>query len=996
MIYGCMDMSAMNYNPDATSDDGSCEHPISGCTDENAMNYNPDATSDDGSCDYNQQDPCILPTPFNGNTGTNMTLMLLGDVFSSLPDLVENSYVVAVAYSGLVVGSADVFGVTQNSIAVWGDDSSTPEVDGAVTGELINYYLVNGDALYMLEFSWITADGTSYINSGLNVAGGASVTFVCSQTSVDPMIYGCMDMSAMNYNPDATTDNGSCEFDVLGCMDMTALNYNPDATTDNGSCNYDHSQCSLPQEFEGNTGLNMTVFLTSGALSDLPLTSPNPYVVALTSSGLIIGSASLAQDDLINGQQSIAVWGDDTQTPEVDGAGAGEELYFQLVDGNSLFDLDISFAGPNTFTGNGTLPAIGVTTNFVCSQDELGDIFGCMDMTALNYNPNATVDNESCDYESLYECPILDFSYVNTGLNMTLLFDSTFVESHNIQIGQMIGVFANTENDQTPICYGSSEWTGTQFSIAVWGDDVTTPEIDGFQTGDTINIGYQLSAGTVLGLESNNIVFNPNAIDIISSGSFTEVCSPFSILGCTDISAINYNPDANFDDGSCDFAIFGCTDISAINYNTDANFDDGSCDFEIFGCTDISAINYNSDATVDNGSCEYEYSGCVFPNEFSGNTGVNMTVFLTSDVVSNLPITSDSPYVVATTNSGLVVGSSSLTSEDLIDGQQYLAIFGDDTQTSEIDGAVAGDVLNFQLVDGDSLYDLEISFAGVNAYTTNAVLPGLSVSYNFNCSPSFGCTDENAFNYDEEATMDNGSCVAAVYGCTDDSFLEFNPSANINDGSCLIDIIYGCTSVWFIEYDENANVDDGSCITLANNGCTDSTYLEYDVNANVDDGSCITLIVEGCTDESADNFNFDATLDDGSCTYTIFGCTDSNYVEYNPLANVDNSSCLTLILEGCMDFEANNYNFQATVDDGSCTYSVFGCTDITYLEYNPLANVDNNSCITTIVEGCTDPTMFNFNPNANSDDNSCIMKIFGCTSPSAFNYNSYANVDDGS
>ena len=37
-----------------------------------------------------------------------------------------------------------------------------------------------------------------------------------------------------------------------------------------------------------------------------------------------------------------------------------------------------------------------------------------------------------------------------------------------------------------------------------------------------------------------------------------------------------------------------------------------------------------------------------------------MTVFLTSGVVSALPITSDTPYIVATTNLGLVVGSSSL------------------------------------------------------------------------------------------------------------------------------------------------------------------------------------------------------------------------------------------------------------------------------------------------------------------------------------------------
>ena len=131
-----------------------------------------------------------------------------------------------------------------------------------------------------------------------------------------------------------------------------------------------------------------------------------------------------------------------------------------------------------------------------------------------------------------------------------------------------------------------------------------------------------------------------------------------------------------------------------------------------------------------------------------------MTVFLTSGVVSALPITSDSPYIVALTSTGTVIGSSSLAQEALIDGQQYIAIFGDDTQTPEIDGAVTGEILNFQLVDGDSLYDLEISFAGVNQYITNGVLPALSVTHNFNC-PNFDVWT-SAFDYDNEATMDDG------------------------------------------------------------------------------------------------------------------------------------------------------------------------------------------------------------------------------------------------
>ena len=50
---------------------------------------------------------------------------------------------------------------------------------------------------------------------------------------------GCMDDTACNFDPDATEDDGSCEyFSCLGCMDPQACNYIPDATQDDGSCTY--------------------------------------------------------------------------------------------------------------------------------------------------------------------------------------------------------------------------------------------------------------------------------------------------------------------------------------------------------------------------------------------------------------------------------------------------------------------------------------------------------------------------------------------------------------------------------------------------------------------------------------------------------------------------------------------------------------------------------------------------------------------------------------
>ena len=63
-------------------------------------------------------------------------------------------------------------------------------------------------------------------------------------------------------------------------------------------------------------------------------------------------------------------------------------------------------------------------------------------------------------------------------------------------------------------------------------------------------------------------------------------------------SADNFNPNANFADGSCFTTVFGCTDSTALNYNEFANNNDGSCIEEIYGCMNPNAFNYDIEATV--------------------------------------------------------------------------------------------------------------------------------------------------------------------------------------------------------------------------------------------------------------------------------------------------------------------------------------------------------------------------------------------------------------
>ena len=101
--------------------------------------------------------------------------------------------------------------------------------------------------------------------------------------------------------------------------------------------------------------------------------------------------------------------------------------------------------------------------------------------------------------------------------------------------------------------------------------------------------------------------------------------------GCTDPTAINYKPDADFDNGSCVFpppVIYGCTNPDADNYNSQATHHNGRCQFiggpidngtsnetheddTIYGCMDPEAENYNDRAEEDDGSCEYEEYDCT-------------------------------------------------------------------------------------------------------------------------------------------------------------------------------------------------------------------------------------------------------------------------------------------------------------------------------------------------------------------------------------------------
>ena len=88
-------------------------------------------------------------------------------------------------------------------------------------------------------------------------------------------------------------------------------------------------------------------------------------------------------------------------------------------------------------------------------------------------------------------------------------------------------------------------------------------------------------------------------------------------------------------EGDCGY---GCTDMTACNYDENANFDDGSCldlddcgicggdSSSCIGCTDVDACNYNEGAIVDDQSCEYE--SCFCPEDINGDGVISVADIL--------------------------------------------------------------------------------------------------------------------------------------------------------------------------------------------------------------------------------------------------------------------------------------------------------------------------------------------------------------------------------
>ena len=232
-IPGCTNMLACNFNPSATDTDGSCIVPVANCTVCNGTNtgLNLVDTDGDGICNAQEVSGCTNSSACNYNSSATDDN---GNCLFAIP----NCSVCNSTNDGVEIVDTDNDGICD-----------AEEVPGCSNAAACNFNVNATDEDGSCIVPIANCQACNSTNDGLVIVD-ADGDGICNALEIP----GCTDPEALNYNPAATDDNGTCSFlSTPGCLNTTACNYNPFATDDNGSCIVPTADCTACNA--GNDGL---------------------------------------------------------------------------------------------------------------------------------------------------------------------------------------------------------------------------------------------------------------------------------------------------------------------------------------------------------------------------------------------------------------------------------------------------------------------------------------------------------------------------------------------------------------------------------------------------------------------------------------------------------------------------------------------------------------------------------------------------------------------
>ena len=472
-----------------------------------------------------------------------------------------------------------------------------------------------------------------------------------------------------SYESSVTFDILPCPPPIFGCMNAAALDYNPWATAP--------SPCSFPPEQCGDGESNIIVTVT-----------PDTYA----------GEITWDLMNFENGEVELAGGGYTTPgIPVIDavcmpvGTDFKVNVYDTFGDGmcGSCYggiDGNISvttLCGDTLYYVGDTLQFESVGSDIIAVPECLLDIpTGCTDSWFTEYDPQAIIDDGSCETEVILGCTDEGAINYNPDANTleredNCMFTLTITDgAGDGWFGSWLGVMQGDEifgpymmgpndgqeeefllplysGEEVQVFFftgGNAETTAAQCGFYLEGPEGvfleagTNPWTDAIKKFPYTYEGIPLCSdfceeaitGCTIDFACN---FNPLAnvpaectfpVEFydcdnmcVNDADDDGVCDELEVVGCIDPTAYNYNPDAT-EAGECEEFVFGCTDPTMFNFNPEANTDNDGCIPYVYGCMDPLALNYDEDANTDNGGCIDPVPGCMDLDAYNFNIEANV------------------------------------------------------------------------------------------------------------------------------------------------------------------------------------------------------------------------------------------------------------------------------------------------------------------------------------------------------------------------------------